>query len=61
MLILSRKKGEEVLVPEYGIVFTIAQSWRDKVHIGVSAPADVQVKAVESAGYKARPDCGEQR
>jgi carbon storage regulator len=43
MLVLSRKKGEEVLVPEYGIVFTIAEIRGDKVRIGVSAPADIQI------------------
>lgn len=43
MLVLSRRNGEEVMVPQYGIVFTILEIRGDRVRVGVSAPADVRL------------------
>jgi carbon storage regulator len=43
MLVVSRKKGEDIVVPEFDIVFTILEVRGDRVRVGISAPSDVQV------------------
>jgi carbon storage regulator len=43
MLVLSRKRCEEVIVPQYGIVLTVLEVRGDKVRLGFSAPPDVHV------------------
>jgi carbon storage regulator len=41
MLVLTRRSGEELVIPEHGIVFTILDVQGDRVRVGISAPADV--------------------
>ena len=43
MLVLSRKDGEEVVVPQFGIVFRIVEVRGNLVKLGITAPADVQL------------------
>lgn len=43
MLVLSRRSGEELVIPHYGIVLTILDVRGDRVRVGVTAPADVEV------------------
>jgi carbon storage regulator len=43
MLVLTRGCGERILVPRYGISLTVLGVRGQKVRIGVSAPADVEV------------------
>lgn len=43
MLVVSRKSGEEIVIPQFGISFTILEVRGDKVRVGISAPSDVQV------------------
>ncbi|HZT79373.1 MAG TPA: carbon storage regulator [Gemmataceae bacterium] len=43
MLVLSRKMGEDVVLPELGVVFTVLEVRADRVRVGITAPADVQV------------------
>lgn len=43
MLVVSRKTGEEVVVPDLGIVFTILEVRGDKVRVGISAPPEIPV------------------
>jgi carbon storage regulator len=43
MLVLSRKVGERILVPEFNVVFTVVSVKGNQVRLGVSAPADVAV------------------
>jgi carbon storage regulator CsrA len=43
MLVLSRKCGEQILVPEFGIVFTILETQGRTVRVGISAPDRVCV------------------
>jgi len=42
MLVLSRKKNEQIVIGD-GIVITIVDVRSDKVRIGIEAPADVPV------------------
>lgn len=42
MLVLSRRSGEEVLVPQYGITLKILEIHGNQVRVGVSGPTEVQ-------------------
>jgi carbon storage regulator len=43
MLVLTRKVGEQLVVPEIDLTFTILEVRGDRVRLGVAAPSDVQV------------------
>lgn len=43
MLVLTRKRGEAVLLPDLNIVFTILEIQGNKVRVGISAPAHVDI------------------
>ena len=43
MLVLSRKSGEEVLVPQYGIILKILEIKGQQVRVGITAPPDVHL------------------
>jgi carbon storage regulator len=43
MLVLTRKLGEQVVVPECELTFTILEIHKDKVRVGIAAPIDVKV------------------
>jgi carbon storage regulator len=43
MLVLSRKPGEQVLVPQYGLAVTVVAVEGTTVRLGIAAPADVAV------------------
>jgi carbon storage regulator len=43
MLVLSRKPGEEIVVPGCDLVFTILEVRGDKVRLGISAPTEVHI------------------
>jgi carbon storage regulator len=43
MLVLSRKSGEEILVPQHEISFRILEIRGDQVRIGLTAPSDVRL------------------
>ena len=40
MLVLSRKVGQEIFVPELGMTVTIIELTRDRVRLGFSAPPE---------------------
>ncbi|HEY2147321.1 MAG TPA: carbon storage regulator [Pirellulales bacterium] len=43
MLVLSRKVGEEIVMPEQGVIVTIVSIRGNRVRIGVTAPRGVSV------------------
>jgi carbon storage regulator len=43
MLVLSRKSGQEILVPQHGITLKILEIRGDHVRIGLTAPSDVRL------------------
>jgi carbon storage regulator len=47
MLVLSRKVGEKVVVPEYGLTLTVLAVQGRRVRLGISAPADAAVHREE--------------
>lgn len=46
MLVLSRKKGESILIGE-SIVLTVVEIRGDKIRIGIEAPKDVSIHRQE--------------
>lgn len=47
MLVVSRRIGEEILVPQFGIVFRILEVRGNKVRVGITAPSDIRVQRRE--------------
>jgi carbon storage regulator len=47
MLVLSRKVGERIVVPEYRLTITIVAIEGNKVRLGISAPPEVTVHREE--------------
>jgi len=47
MLVLTRKQGEEIVVPNCEITLTVLEISRSKVRFGVSAPPGVVVHRAE--------------
>ncbi len=43
MLVLSRRIGERIVVPDVDVVFTVVSVQGGQVRLGVSAPAEVAV------------------
>ena len=43
MLVLSRKIGEQVLIPELGISFTVLSVGTNRVQLGIKAPKEIQI------------------
>ncbi|MCI0638665.1 MAG: carbon storage regulator [Gemmataceae bacterium] len=43
MLVLNRRIGEQIVVPQLALVFTILEVQGDKVSVGITAPLDVKV------------------
>jgi carbon storage regulator len=43
MLVLSRKVGEQIVVPESGIVLTVLSIRGGQIRLGISAPPEVAV------------------
>jgi carbon storage regulator len=43
MLVLSRKSGQEIVVPSCGMTLTILQVRGDRVRVGIEAPANVMI------------------
>lgn len=43
MLVLSRKVGEKILLPDHEVVVTVVAIERNRVRLGITAPADVDV------------------
>lgn len=43
MLVLSRKTGERILVPELGIEITVLSLGNQRVQIGIDAPPEIRI------------------
>ena len=46
MLVLSRKVGEQICVPEWKLVLTVLKITHGRVRIGFAAPAEISVSRV---------------
>ena len=49
MLVLSRKRGEQIIVPECQLTVTVLDISRSRVRVGISAPPNVTVHRAEIA------------
>jgi carbon storage regulator len=47
MLVLSRKVGEKVVVPDYRVTITVLSVQGGRVRLGISAPAETAVHREE--------------
>ena len=47
MLVLSRREGEEVVIPELDITIRVIEIRRDHVRIGIDAPRHIAVHRKE--------------
>ncbi|MFN4261882.1 MAG: carbon storage regulator [Gemmataceae bacterium] len=43
MLVVSRKQGEELIIPELNVTVSLLEVRNDQVRVGVSAPPDVLI------------------
>jgi carbon storage regulator len=62
MLVLARKCGEQIVIPEAGIVLTILQVRGERVRVGIEAPAEVAIhrrEVWERIQKAAQPDAAE--
>jgi carbon storage regulator len=55
MLVLSRKIGERILVPDLDLAITVVAVDGNRVRLGISAPADVPVYREEIWNRIGRP------
>lgn len=59
MLVLSRKVGEEIVMPEQGVVVTVVSVRGNRVRIGVTAPRGVSIYRKEIDPREEEPvGCG---
>jgi carbon storage regulator len=47
MLVLSRKCGEKIVIPDQNIILTVLEVRGDRIRLGIEAPADVPVHREE--------------
>jgi len=43
MLVLTRKIGQAIQVPEYGVIIRVLSIHHDRVHLGITAPVTVRI------------------
>ena len=48
MLVLSRKIGEQILIPELGISVTVLSVGTNPVQLGIKAPQEIQITRPEA-------------
>lgn len=59
MLVLSRKIQEQIFIPALNIRVTVLSVGKNRVHLGIEAPKDVQVKRPDAR--QSQPIHGEQQ
>ena len=47
MLVLSRKIGERIVLPDFDVTITVTAISQNRVSLGISAPADVGIHREE--------------
>jgi carbon storage regulator len=56
MLVLTRKPGEKIVIPELNIVVTVVEIRGDRVNLGFEGPRNIQIARQEV--YKKPPTEG---
>ncbi len=57
MLILSRKQGEQIVVPQCQLTVTVLNISRNRVRVGIVAPPNVGVHRAEVVQRERRKPC----
>ena len=47
MLVLSRKIGEEIVMPDAGVTVTVVEIRGSRVKLGINAPPQIQIRRRE--------------
>jgi carbon storage regulator len=47
MLVVSRKPGQQIVVPQYGLTVTVVAVQGNTVRLGISAPAEIAIHREE--------------
>jgi len=47
MLVLTRKCGEKIVMPQQEVVITVLEVRGDRVRLGIEAPADIRIHRQE--------------
>ena len=47
MLVLSRKCGEKIVIPDQNIIFTVLEIRGDRIRLGIEAPTAISVHREE--------------
>ncbi len=50
MLVLSRKVGEAITIPDCRVVLTVLEVWGNRVRLGIAAPPEVRISRQEIVG-----------
>jgi carbon storage regulator len=43
MLVLSRKRGEKIVLPEQNVIITVIEVRGEQVRLGITAPDDIPI------------------
>jgi carbon storage regulator len=60
MLVLTRKQGEEIILPDQGVTICLTEVRGNRARIGVTAPNHIRVYRREAWDRKPSPRNGEQ-
>jgi carbon storage regulator len=58
MLVLTRRTGEEIILPDQGVTIRLTQVCGDRVRIGVTAPGHVRILRGELWDRESQPTSG---
>jgi carbon storage regulator CsrA len=58
MLVLSRRKGERIVLPECGVSLQVLSVGNNTIRLGISAPAGIKIQRKELEARPRRPLAG---
>jgi len=61
MLVLTRKPGEEIVLPDQGVTIRLTEVRGDRARIGITAPDHIRILRGELRNREPRPTHDEQR
>jgi len=60
MLVLTRKPGEEIILPDQGVTIRLTEVRGDRARIGITAPDHIRILRGELRNWEPQPTSGEQ-
>ena len=61
MLVLTRKPGEEIILPDQGVTIRLTDVCGNRARIGITAPDHIRILRRELWNREPQPSHGEQR